>query len=335
MKKVTMFGLIILGLGFIISLVGLARFNFNLGAVANGLISTTNAHYGKSYTKNFKPFHRVRVNADADVTVKYGKHYQVVANDAKRTHTSYELKNGILTITNDHKSNYSFHFTLFGWSNEEHSTKLTITIPNGKALDNYQQDNSNSNLKMDGIKLNSQLNLRGINDINLNQVRANSVFISSNDGDVSVVGSKFKQDGSKIDCQEGDSYLAESTFKALDVNSIDGDITLRKNAVMSGQSKITNTDGDISMGNNDWHQLMVTNSDGDISFGHQLINQSLSMKTNDGDISGAVSIRDNALISIKTSDGGESISSDLKSLNGHKPYQFQTTDGDISIHKTQ
>lgn len=146
-------------------------------------------------------FSSVALEANAiNVTVEQGKDYALKYEGSDSLRPSYDLSDGVLTVRQRVTDKKSW----IGLSG--HESELTITVPEGTALDSLRIDNKAGNIKADGI-------VTGDADISVNA------------GNVDVDGCTINGTG-KIQLNAGNAELHDTVLKEIDISNNMGNITV-------------------------------------------------------------------------------------------------------------
>ncbi|MCT4456271.1 hypothetical protein EFP00_02305 [Lactiplantibacillus paraplantarum] len=306
MRKTIRVGVILLVLGLILTMFGIANNGIQSVYWDQGfhVVHHKTKHYHVSQIKD------ITIATANNVIIKQGTTTNVTVT-AARTLPTITTDNGhvIVTSTSHNTKTVGFMFDNVG----QFADTTTITVPKGTTVNritaktsqsgnitlqnitaNHLQNlSTDSNVTLTDVKINRSLTLTGDN-LRLTRTSAPSLQIDG-DPDVNITDSRFTTNASKIITDEGDIHLTNNRFKTLKITTSDGDITLNNNHITENLVATT-SDGDIhgtvsrttgvraSTGDGDLHIFDHTQSDGS---GYQ-VNQAAAVQyrltTADGDI---------------------------------------------------
>lgn len=288
MKKTIKVGIILLILGLILAIFGIAN---------NGIQSIywqSGFHVAKVRSQTYQPakIKSITLNTDADVTIKQGDTNKVTIASARQL-PNMTYDNGNITIKSAHFTNDTVGFII---TPEVSTHRVTITVPKNTtvntikaskqtgnvALSNVHVKNlqltTQSDLDLARVTVKSSANLQA-NDVTVNKVTAPSLQADV-DGDVLISDSTFTHATSNIASSGDDVTLKDSKLKSAAITTTTGTITLRNNQLTSNlAAKVT--DGDINVRTDRTHGVTAKTSTGDLSiFGwHSDTHRSYQYKT--------------------------------------------------------
>lgn len=305
MKKTVKIGFLLLILGIILAIFGIANNGIQTVYWKNGF------HVQHRYEQTYNPsqLKSITLKTGSDVVIRSGEKNNVKVVSGLQQPT-VENDHGHLTVKSPSGNYQSFNFQL----TKTIQDTTVITVAKGTKLTAITAGKTQvgdihiSNLDVDHVALKFQgaLSMNQVTvsrpltnvtayDCDLTQVTAPNLGLKS-DGDVRIAQSKFADAASSVDSND--------------------DVTIRETSLKSGE--ITTTDSDISLLNN---QLA----------------QQLTVKTTDGDIH--VRADKDAGVNASTNDGALHIfdwySNETKNYQTHadasQQYHLSTTDGDITV----
>ncbi|ETY73134.1 DUF4097 family beta strand repeat-containing protein [Lactiplantibacillus fabifermentans] len=288
MKKTIKVGIILLILGLILAIFGIAN---------NGIQSIywqSGFHVAKVRTKTYQPakIKSITLNTDADVTIKQGDTTKVTVSSARQL-PSMTYDNGNVTI----KSTQFTHETVGFIITPEVSThRVTITIPKNTIVNTIKATKQTGNVAISNVAV-KDLQLTTQSDLDLAQVTVkNSANLQANDvtvnkltapslqadidGAVRISDSTFTHATSNI-TSTADVTIKDTQLKSAAITATAGTITLRHNQLTSNlAAKVT--DGDINVQTNRANGVTAKTSTGDLAiFGwHSDSHRSYQYKTN-------------------------------------------------------
>ena len=308
MKKTVKIGFLLLILGIILAILGIANNGIQTVYWKNGF------HVQHRYVETSHPskIESITLQTGSDVVIQSGDRNSVKVVSGLQKPT-VEVNDGHLTVKSSSGSYQTFNFQL---TRAIHDTTV-ITVAKGTKLSEIKADSqqegdvriSNLAVKSLALQIHGDLNLNQLTVYDpLTDLTAESTFLTKvtapslglkSDGDVHIDQSKFDQAASSIESND--------------------DVTMRQTQLKSGQ--INTVDSDVSLANN---QLA----------------QQLTVKTTDGDIH--VTADRNVGVNASTTDGDLTVfdwHSDETNNYQTQPkasqqYQLTTTDGDINVQAT-
>ncbi len=306
MRKTIRIGVVLLVLGLILTMFGIANNGIQSIYWEQGFHIVR--HRSRSY--HVSQLKEITLDTSSNIIIKQGTSTKITVT-AARTFPKIKTSHGHLTLTSTADDSHSVGF-MFGNAGQYTDT-TTITVPKGTtvekvtaesdqtgnlSLQNVTVDqlnvfNDDADVNLSNVKINQSMALSGGN-IRLSRVSAPSLQIAG-DPDVSVTNSHFTTAASKITTDEGDIHLTNNRFKALRMTTSDGDILFNNNRITDNLSAST-SDGDIRGTAPRTTGIHANTSDGDLNiFGHHAndngvyqVNPSAAsqyrLSTNDGDI---------------------------------------------------
>lgn len=324
MKKTVKLGVIFLILGLILAIFGIAN---------NGIQSVywdKGFHVMQQYHKTYHPnkLKSLTLGADADVVVVRGNtaSIKVITAGVRPTVTN---TNGHITINSPRAPE------MVGFMLSDNTNRIEITVPNKTTLTRIKTTSARTDLQLRNLNVQQlQLTRTGhasldqvtttkplvlsADDVQLNQVTAPQLKLSTSAANVNVAHSQFAKGPSTIDTSDGNITLSHSTFK---------------------QARLKTTTGNLNVHHNQFKQAKIATTDGNITLDNNQLTKLLTATTNDGNLH--VQTNRQTGIQASTSDGTLNIfnqkhSGDDRQKMTYRPnatvqYQLKTDDGNITV----
>lgn len=274
MRKTIRVGVILLVLGLILTMFGIANNGIQSVYWDQGfhVVHHKTKHYHVSKIKD------ITIATANNVIIKQGTTANVTVTAARALPT-ITTDNGHVTVTSTSHNTKTMGFMFDNVGQFADTT--TITVPKGTTINritakasqsgnitlqsittNHLQNlSTNSNVNLTDVKINRSMTLTGDN-LHLTRTSAPSLQING-DPDVNIIDSRFTANASKIATDEGDIHLTNNRFKAIGITTSDGDITLNNNHITENLAAAT-SDGDIRGTASRTIGVRASTSDGDL-----------------------------------------------------------------------
>lgn len=311
MKKLIITGLTFLGLGLVLTIIGIGL-GGNQSVEFNGLQPKVITSKVIHQTHQFEQVDQVDLNVNqGQVNFKTGKQFKVSYQGSKGSAPRVTQSGNQVTITQPRATNH-YLFMNFGQLNHHAMrNQITITLPKKEltklqitshdtrissdakfTLQTLQLDLTDSDFMLNQATVKQLTANASDTDITLNHSQFKNGDLTTHDGDVTVNNTDLQQ--VKLDIHDGDSYFHQVTATGGQVNLVDGDLNAHDLKILQGYAVKTNN-GDVTIVNPqaDGYQLQTTDGDlylfnqhhegGSLSQNPTASNR-LTITTGDGDV---------------------------------------------------
>ncbi|MCH5462041.1 DUF4097 domain-containing protein [Lactobacillus sp. LC28-10] len=309
MKKTFITGIIILIIGGIMLAIGIGQGGIKSIYWDNGLKTDRST----SYSRDIKNVDTINIEGSnyGPIAIHQGNVAKVTVHAQKSNQIKTSISGHTLSISGHSRT----HFMFDDFSIDNGSQTIDVTVPKKtqiKTIDNRGE----MSLHVTDLTVES-LKSTGYGDLNLENMRVvkELEIPHQNYGDITMNGVTFDQ-GLNIDSS--------------------GDIAIRNSHFNGGDSRIHSGDGDVDLVNNRWQNLSVTSSDGDLNLEDQLVKDTLTANTTDGDIIARIIPRAGIVIHANSSDGDTSIYGKSRHQYGEvktngQSFELTSSDGDVTV----
>lgn len=307
MKKTVKIGFLLLILGLILTILGIANNGIKTIYWHDGF------HIAKRYTASAQPtkIKSITLKTGGNVIVRSGDHNSIRVTSSI-DQPQITNNNGRITVTSSVKSYQSFNFQF----TTPIDSATVITVAKGTKLDQLTAERAqNGDVSLNGLNVN-KLTAQPRGDLTLREVNVTQPL---------------------TDITAYNTHLTKVTAPSLTLKST-GDITIDQSRFEKSASSITGND-DVTIRQTKLKSGQINGSDSDISLLNNQLAQQLAVKTTDGDIH--VTTDPSSGINAHTDDGDLTVFSwhhdnqDQKSYQyqpkANQQYQLTTTDGDITV----
>jgi len=305
MKKTVKIGFLLLILGLILAILGIANNGIKTIYWHDGF------HIAKRYTASAQPtkIKSITLKTGSNVIVRSGDHNSIRVTSSI-DQPQITDNDGRITVTSSVKSYQSFNFQFTTPVNEA----TVITVAKGTKLDQLTAGRAqNGDVSLNSLNI-GKLTAQPQGDLTLREVNVTQPLT-----DITAYNTRFNK----------------VTAPSLTLKST-GDITIDHSQFEKSASSITGND-DVTIRQTKLRSGQINGSDSDISLLDNQLAQQLAVKTTDGDIH--VTTAPSSGINAHTDDGDLTVFSwhhDNQKSYQYQPkanqqYQLTTTDGDITV----
>ncbi|MFC6295743.1 DUF4097 family beta strand repeat-containing protein [Lactiplantibacillus daoliensis] len=305
MKKTVKIGFLLLILGIILAIFGIANNGIQTVYWRNGF------HIQHRYVQTYQPsqLKSITLKTGSDVVIRSGakNSVKVVSNMQKPT---VEDDAGHLTVKSAAGNYATFNFQL----TKSIQDTTVITVAKGTKLDKITAEQGQ------------------VGDVSINNLTIKQLALKMR-GDLNLTAVAIEQP--LTDISASDATLTKVTAPSLALNS-DGEVHVDRSHFDQATSSVTSND-EVTLRQTSLKGGQLTTSDSDVSLLNNQLAEQLVVKTTDGDIH--VTADKAAGINASTTDGTLHVfdwhQDDAKSYQvqpqAKQQYQLSTTDGDITV----
>lgn len=305
MKKTVKIGFLLLILGLILAILGIANNGIKTIYWHDGF------HIAKRYTASAQPtkIKSITLKTGSNVIVRSGDHNSIRVTSSI-DQPQITDNDGQITVASSVKNYQSFNFQFTTPINET----TVITVAKGTKLEQLTAGRAqNGDVSLNGLNV-AKLNANPQGDLTLREVNVTQPL---------------------TDITAYNTHLTKVTAPSLTLKST-GDVTINQSQFEKSASSITSSD-DVTIRQTKLKSGQINGSDSDINLSDNQLAQQLVAKTTGGDI--RVTTAQSSGVNVHTDDGGLTIFSwhhdDQKSYQyqpkASEQYQLTTTDGDITV----
>ncbi|MFC6181277.1 DUF4097 family beta strand repeat-containing protein [Lactiplantibacillus daowaiensis] len=307
MKKTIKVGIVLLVLGVILAILGIAN---------NGIQSVywdQGFKIAKQRVQVYRPkqIKSITLNSDLAIIVRTGDttKIRVASSHDKPTVTT---KAGHVTITSKHASDLQtvgFHFS------PVLTDATVITVPRGTVLNQLTTTSQQGDVRLSGIKV-RQINLANHGNVTLNNVNTDKALTLNTNDTV---------------------RLTNVTAPSLQLTTTSADLHVTTSQFNAGQSNLTTTNGNITIRQTAFTRAQLRTTNGNVTFNDNQVTKRLHANTTNGNIH--VQAPTDTGINAITSSGNLTIFN-WHQTNQHQhayrprattQYQLTTTSGNINV----
>ena len=254
MRKTIKIGVILLVLGLIMAMFGIAN---------NGIQAVywdSGFHIARRQTKTYqlKQVKQITLSTANNVTIRQGNTASIKVTASRKLPT-VTTKDGHVTIKSATHNSETIGFMFDNTGSFADDT--VITVPKGTTVDRIDDSTQQSgdvqlqditaktvqlladdnNVSLSNVEIQQSASFTA-DSLHLNQVTAPS--LQTNGGTVTIANSQFTKGTSKLSLDDDNAQLTNNTFKALQIHTSDGNLTLNNNQITDSLTAST-ADGNI------------------------------------------------------------------------------------------
>ncbi len=129
----------------------------------------------------------------------------------------------------------------------------------------------------------------------------------------------------------GNVKIKDSSAKSIRVRGIEDRVSISDSTFNGDASQIDSGDDYVDLHDSSFKSLAVKTTTGDVNIQRPTIANHLTVKTDTGNIFAKLKKSEDAKLDVKTSGPKPTVSAGAKAVNTHKPYEFKSNTGTITV----